>query len=228
MKLSVEYLNDRHSFWKEKIGAAGIWDAGKFGEITIVVRPASKSYNGLFIRRYLKIKGKRELVDRIFIYNQSEEFEPRYLDSILVHEMIHQYIIQNKIKDTSSHGRLFRHYMKRINEEFGGELKINIRDKNPNQTLQQEIKMHVLLIMHLDSGYSFCSVINPKKTAFFENMVRKNRRLWKIKEYYWATSYSTCFNSYSKCTRSLHGIKKPRKELEEFCRLQKVARIEAK
>lgn len=131
MKLTKEYLEVRHAYWKERLDKGGIWDAGKFGKVTLVVRPACKSYNGMFIRRYLKVKGERKLTDRIFIYEKVEDFEEKFLDSILVHEMIHQYIIQNKIKDSSPHGKIFREYMKRINERYGEELRIKISDRNP-------------------------------------------------------------------------------------------------
>lgn len=217
MKLSLPYLTERHHYWKEKLGEAGIWNPELFKDVTIVIRPACKSYNGLFIRRYLKVEGKRRLVDRIFIYNKVEDFEPHFLDSILVHEMIHQYIIQNRLKDSSSHGPLFRSFMHRINEAFPQELKINITDNNPSlPPSPPEIKTHILLILHLDSGFSYCCVINPTKTSFFQQMIRRNLKKWKVKEYYWATSSDPFFNPYSRCTRTLHGIKHPSSEFPSF------------
>ncbi|MCH5230392.1 MAG: SprT-like domain-containing protein [Muribaculaceae bacterium] len=219
MKLSLEYLNSRHAYWKERIGEAGIWESGKFGPVTIVIRPDCKSYNGLFIRKYLESGGKRNLVDRIFIYNKVEDFDPGFLDNILVHEMIHQYIIQNKLKDRGPHGPLFRGFMQRINAAFGEELKIRISDRNPGVADKpKEKKRHLLLVMHLHTGFSFCSVINPNRIVMFEQMVKRNSEVWRVKEHYWAYSDDTLFNDYSRCTRSLHGIKKPSAEMEVFCR----------
>lgn len=38
-------------------------------------------------------------------------------DNTIIHEMIHLYIRQNKLKDTSSHGKLFKSIAKRINKD---------------------------------------------------------------------------------------------------------------
>ena len=223
MKLSSEYLDNRHAHWKRIIGEAGIWDPTLFKNITIVIRPACKSYNGLFIRRYLKVNGGRKLVDRIFIYNNSEDFNPDFVDSVLVHEMIHQYIFQNGMKDRGPHGPLFKNFMKRINERFEGELKINIRDHNPSSKPQPEKeKSHLLLLLHFHNGQSYCCIMNPAKIDYFEKMLRKNFKSWRIKEHLWATSTDIFFNHYTRCTRTLHGIKKSRAEMEEFCRLRNI------
>lgn len=229
MKLTAEYLCERHSYWVSRIGETGIWNADGFKEVKLVVRPRSKSYNGLFIRRHLKEKGKRKLVDRIFIYNNVEDFDPRFLDSLLVHEMIHQYIIQNKIKDTSTHGRLFRNMMEKINLAFPLELKINISDHNPDlertRLEKEERRNHVILVINKKDGNSFCCVMNPAKVSFFEKMIRKNNKGWGIKDYYWAVSDHPFFNPYSRCTKVLHGIKKPTSQMEEFCREKSITKI---
>lgn len=52
---------------------------------------------------------------------QSDEM----LNNTLVHEMIHYYIHINHLKDTSTHGQLFRDMMKRINQEYGMNITIS-------------------------------------------------------------------------------------------------------
>ncbi|MCH5240069.1 MAG: SprT-like domain-containing protein [Muribaculaceae bacterium] len=227
MKLSLPYLNERYNYWKQRIAEAGIWDVEKFGPVTIVIRPNCKSYNGLFIRRYLTVDGKRQLVDRIFIYNKVEDFDPKFLDSILVHEMIHQYIFQNRLKDRGPHGPLFRGFMNRINLSFGKELNIKVADRNPDAKRPEMdvVKLHIIHLMHLETGFSYCSVINPKKIRNIEQIVRDNSEYWKIKERHWAYSYDPIFNRYTKCTRSIHGIRKARDEMEEFCRQHNIILI---
>lgn len=226
MKLSLEYLNSRHNYWKRRLGEVGIWNPSLFKDITIVIRPNCKSYNGLFIRKYLKINGRRQLIDRIFIYNRCEDFDTKFLDSILVHEMIHQYIIQNKMKDRGPHGPLFRSFMQRINRTFPSELQINITDQNPSESPQPTvIKNHTILLLHLHNGNSFCCIVNPSKVAYFEQLIRQNSEVWKVKDHQWAHSSDPFFNNYSRCTRSLHGIKKNSSEIQEFCRLHNILPI---
>ena len=52
--------------------------------------------------------------------------EPLIEDTIL-HEMIHYYIAVNQLRDTSSHGRLFRREMARINADGNRHITISYR-----------------------------------------------------------------------------------------------------
>ena len=51
-------------------------------------------------------------------------------DTIL-HEMIHYYIAYNQLRDTSTHGKLFRSEMKRINAEGNRHITISYRFPKP-------------------------------------------------------------------------------------------------
>lgn len=225
MKLDLEYLRERHEFWKMEIGNAGIWEPSLFGEVRIQVRPKCKSYNGLFSRRWLLKKGKRVLTDRIFIYENSEDFDPKFLDSVLVHEMIHQYIFQTKSKDTSSHGRLFRSYMSRINSTFPERLRINISDRNPSaQTSGRGDKTHRLMVSMTDKDF-YCCVINPAKLKEFDRLIKRYKKDGVVKDYFWAQSNDVHFDRFVRCTKTLHGVKFPKENLPCFCRQYEVVRI---
>lgn len=49
------------------------------------------------------------------------------IEDTILHEMIHYYIAVNHLRDTSAHGRLFRHEMKRINAEGNRHITISYR-----------------------------------------------------------------------------------------------------
>ena len=219
MKLSIEYLNQRHAYWINRIGDKGIWNPLCFCPLTLVIKKDCKSYNGMFQRR-IKIKmGKKEITDKIIIYNKVDDFDPKFLDSVLVHEMIHQYIIQNEIKDTRTHGKIFRGYMNRINENFKGELQISVRDRNPGVPQKGPgEKTHKLLLLQYKDDKWFLAVINPSKVTFFEDLIKRYGRSWSVKSHYWTESNDVHFNNYRRCTRTLHGLKKSRSEMIEFCK----------
>lgn len=217
MELSLEYLKSRHSFWIYKIGDAGIWNPLQFTPVDIVIRKNSRNYNGLFQRRVKIIKGKKIISDKIVIYNKVIDFDTKFLDSVLVHEMIHQYIFQSGLKDLRTHGPLFREFMHKINVAFPEELKINITDTNPSIPKSGAgSTRHVLLILELADGNCYCNVIMPSRTEFFEQMVKDNLKFWKIKNHYWAESNDVYFNHFRRCSRSLHGIKKSFTEMKDF------------
>lgn len=204
-------------YWKDEIGKAGIWSPDLFKEIHIQIRPKSKSYNGLFSRKYLLKRGRRVLTDRIFIYRNSEEFDPNFLDSVLVHEMIHQYICQTGQKDTSTHGKLFKSYMQRINRAFIGQLSINLRDHNPSVPLSGPGNTLHRLVLSWTDKYCYCCVINPAKLPEFDKLLRNYKKRGTVKDYHWAQSNDVLFDRYVRCTKTLHGIKKPIGEMRNFC-----------
>lgn len=70
MELTVEYLRQRHFYWIEKLADAGIWEADKFKHLELIVRKRCKSYVGLFHRKWVKVKVRRRLRDRIIIYRK--------------------------------------------------------------------------------------------------------------------------------------------------------------
>lgn len=219
MNLSIEYLCHRHVYWKERIGACGIWNPELFQPVEIIIRKECRSYHGMFQRRIKTKDGKKETRDRIIIYNKKENFDQVFLDSVLVHEMVHQYILQNNLKDLRSHGPLFRGFMKRINESFIGELKLKIKDTNPHVPLKGAGEtIHQILALRYNDGNYFLAIIHPGKKEFFEKMIKKYKRIWNLKDYIWAESNDLHFNRYRRCMRSLHGIKKTKEEFAEWCR----------
>lgn len=218
MKLCLEYLKERHTYWIEEIGKTRIWSPSKFLPVTIVIRRQHRRYNGLFHRRWIKGDKERTLVDKIIIYNNSDDFEPVFLDSVLVHEMIHQYIIQNGIKDTRTHGKVFKDFMEKINMAFAGRLLISTKAHNPSiPTSGLGETSHVLLLIY-KTDEAYCCVINSRKIIEFDNMVSRNKKRWKIKDFRWAISNDIYFNSFRRCTRALHGIKISLQNLESFYR----------
>ena len=219
MKLEIDYLRERHGYWRQRIGEAGIWDASKFQDVTLQIKGDSRRCNALFQRRVRRKGAVREVSDKIVVYNKVEDFDPRFLDSVLVHEMIHQYIFQNDLKDTRAHGAIFRSFRERINAAFENELKINITDHNPSLPEKGPgKKIHTLLLLFYESGEVFIAVVNKTKKDFFENLIRRNKKRWSVKDFKWAQSIDVHFDRYSRCTRSLHGLKRGKGEMAEFCK----------
>ena len=216
MTLDIDDLYNRHSFWKDEIGKAGIWDPGLFLPVTILIRKRHRRYNALFQRRWIRGAKDKTISDKIIVYRNGDDFEDVFIDSMLVHEMIHQYIIQNNIKDTSVHGKAFKEFMGRINNEFKNRLQINLKDHNPRVPLKGEGEtVHILLILKTATHF-FCCVVHPSKAGFFERIIRRNKSRWAVKSHMWAKSFDRHFNNYTRCMKTIHGIKKPLADLDSF------------
>lgn len=215
MKPTVEYLTDRHQYWKERIGMYGIWEKSKFNDIKIRIKTVSRTRHAAFCRKYKNIDGGVQYIDTIILYNNTEDYTIAQLDNFLVHEMIHQYIAQSSLQDNAPHGKIFRFLMGEINKSFPNELNIKISEKNLNSLDKTGHKVHTLLIISQGST-NYCCVIHPSKVNYFERELKKNHCKWQIDSYCWAFSNHNHFLKLRRCMKTLHGFKIKDVDLNEF------------
>lgn len=226
MELTVEYLRQRHAYWIERLADAGIWEADKFKPVELVVRERCKSYFGLFHRKWVKVNVRHRLRDRIIIYRQSSDMTVEEIDDTLVHEMIHQYIFQNDLPDTSTHGRLFKDFMQRINAAFPHELKISIYGESPILK-GPGAKTHKLILLLMKDEECYCCKINPSKVHVFTNYLKRTvlYPTSKIKDYLLCESNDMYFDDLAACRKYLHGLPMSLPELRELCKECNIKRI---
>lgn len=213
--LTPEYLEIRHSYWKERIHQAGIWDKRKFGKISFRVGPKSKCFQGMFKRVRKKGVLRSNWEDSITIYSNSDTPDPHKIDNTLVHEMIHQYIAHAGLKDRSAHGPLFRKIMGVINETFRGELAITISSKLIPETGVGK-KLHPLLLVRMIDGFYLCCKLSPTNTPRIIKEVKNHGASMGITESYLYASADKYFDSVTACRSRLHGIKIPLSNLSSF------------
>ncbi len=216
--LTAEYLNERHGYWLGRIAGAGIWDAARFAPVFICVRPRSRTRRGAFIRRYIVSAGRRRPVDRIFIYRCSADMDANEIDNILVHEMIHQYIVQSGITDNSPHGRVFTSMMQRINYAFASELNISVSTRRSAHDIISGpgSRCHTLLVLEIADGYLLCRVHRNSMTRFMIHISQHQDALgMKCVGSY--ESHDICFDSLPECRTRLRGLKISSADLGAYC-----------
>ena len=84
----------------------------------------------------LTYTGKRDLFGNVvpqedfcIRINTCYDLPENELEDVIIHEMIHYYIIRNRIHDTSAHGKVFRRIMKTINSKYGRNISVSYRVK---------------------------------------------------------------------------------------------------
>lgn len=205
MNLTVDYIKERHRYWRYRIFDEGIWDVIKFEPVEFEVRPRSKTYNALFERQTIR----RKTVDKIIIYRNFPDMSVKYIDSLIVHEMIHQYIIQNDLPDTNTHGPLFKTFMNNINNAFPYELNIEISSETHVVRGAGDRAFPILAVKFPDR-YLFCN-IRPSRIGYFTELAE--RKGWK---YLWGESDDLYFDAINRCTKRLQGYTVKPEEMEAF------------
>lgn len=124
MKVTKEYLEERHAYWVKRIGDTGIWDASSFKPVTMEVKKKSKIYRGRFIRRWIKESPTlKALRDTIVVYQQYPDISEKEIDNTLVGLMIIQYLQQNDLETFRyHHGLMFDELKNKINKTFCKEI----------------------------------------------------------------------------------------------------------
>ena len=216
IELTIAYLQERHRYWVERIAEARVWEKRRFRAVMFAVRPHAKSYRGMFHRKTIKtgLFGRKTL-DTIVIYQQTSGLDLHEIDNVLVHEMIHQYIIQNNLRDSSSHGHLFRGFMDRINRIFTGELHITVRHRAESSEGQGD-KLHTLIMLQKTDGKYFCCKVNPKRVGWFGAELDRNGASWGITGYKVYTSDNVYFDSLPACRSRLSGLPVAPADLSNF------------
>lgn len=224
MRLNVDYLQQRHKYWLERISATGIWYKELFRPVKFEIRSPSRSYQGLFQRKVNSVGGRKRMTDTIIIYENLYDMSVREIDDTLVHEMIHQYIYQSNLHDTSTHGRMFKDLMRLINETFPEDLKITISSetrklKGPGQSL------HKLILVQMTNNDCYCCKISSKEIDKFMRLLDNNRARNNIRDYILCESNDRYFDSFPACRKYLHGEPMSLGDLKALCRECNIRRI---
>jgi len=82
-------------------------------------------------KRLRKPFGKEVHTDYVLVLDVSHDRTEAETEDILLHEMIHFYIEHHHLKDTSSHGPVFRKMMNDINQRFGRHITISLKANSP-------------------------------------------------------------------------------------------------
>lgn len=100
---------------------------GQLPELPIAVGNARTSLGGLHFVRHRKMLGGVEYRNFHIRISSRYDLDEREIEDVLIHEMIHYYILYNKLKDTSAHGVVFRKMMNDINAHFGRNISVSYK-----------------------------------------------------------------------------------------------------
>lgn len=115
---------------------------------------------------------------------------------IIIHEMIHYYIIYHHLPDTSSHGRLFRRMMHQINDAHHRHISVSthLTEADEERKLRlQENRLHIVCISHLNGGKLGVTVCAKTRVDELNRLLPKYYHLESMQ---WFFSIDTLFNRF--------------------------------
>lgn len=174
---------------------------GELPEPRFVVNKAKRLLGQFSCRRVRKgfFRGYETVGYTIKISEYYDLSEHEY-QSTLLHEMIHYYIMFTRAKDSSAHGRLFRQWMQRLNQD-GWD--ITISAKTDGFAIREKVAdaQYLLLLLETKDGKYYLSVVNPSYQKYIE---RQLTLAPTIVAHHWVVSRDAQYANWSK-VRSLRG-----------------------
>ena len=97
------------------------------------------------------------------------------IEDTILHEMIHYYIAVNQLRDTSTHGQLFRREMTRINAEGNRHITISHRLTDEQRAQAVVHKTRVVAVVHFSDGRVGVKIV-PNNPQYIASWHRKAMR----------------------------------------------------
>lgn len=119
----------------------------------------------------------------------------REYQETLLHEMIHYYITYRHIPDTSSHGRVFREMMQRINSRHGWHITVSATHRLQPACQAATPVTYVVLAIVKDDGTRMFSVVNPKAARGIDIQAHSVK---EIADHRWYMTQDQYFSDFPK------------------------------
>ena len=121
------------------------------------------------------------------------------VEDTILHEMIHYYIALNQWQDTSTHGRLFRREMERINNEGKRHITISHHLNESEQKQAVLKKGRVVAIVHFEDGQTGIKVV-PKQIRHILDWDKQAHRRFPVTSIDWYYTDDGYFAKYPSST----------------------------
>ena len=156
----------------------------------------ARSYLGrVQYRRQLSLFGRRPAsTDFVMLISTEFDLPENEQEDVILHEMIHCYIAFKGMKDTSTHGKLFREWMCRINSEFGRNITVSHRMAPGTVSSRMlEVRQHCICVSLLKDGSCGVTVCTEAKMPEIDRWLPRS---YAIDRKRWYRSQDIFFNRY--------------------------------
>lgn len=152
-----------------------------------------RTYLGQMRKKVTEKRWFRKTTEYTLTLNTRYPLEEHEAEDIVLHEMIHYYIMLNGLRDSCAHGKIFRSMMEQINRQYGRHICISDKRHRNTETDTGKQCSHILCIVTLLSGKQ--GIIIPPHTRIHD-FHRQLRHLQGIADAQWYESEDPYFNRF--------------------------------
>lgn len=148
MKPTLQYVKDKFREYNQ------LFFKGSLPELPIELSDA-KGFIGVCKYKKRRLEdGTIELYNFRLSINTRIDLPEEEIQDTIIHEMIHYFIGINRLEDSSSHGPVFQHMMKSINEQYGRHITISHKGtkEEAEEAVDKRAKWHVIAVVTYYGG----------------------------------------------------------------------------
>ena len=187
MRPTITFLKEKYQYFNE------LCFNNSLPDITIRLS-RSRTTGGNLRYRYTKNAfGVKNFTNPVISISIIYDLPQNVVEDVLIHEMIHYHILVNHLKDTSTHGDIFRGEMERINIVYGRNVTVSLRQVGIDYSQDTQQKIHfVCVFKHKDGRIMFA----PTTKGSLRTLWKKIETATAITEYKWYVTGNPYFNRY--------------------------------
>lgn len=199
--VTLEFLNQKFDELNE------LCFSGELPQVTIRLSKARTYLGQLGFKRRHPLFGKTQYYDFVLrISTRLEQTEEEIIDTLL-HEMIHLYITSRQLKDSSSHGKIFRQMMNDLNQRFGRHIAISHRKTKDELNRDTQRRQHLVCVSTLASGERGITIAAKSRLLLLWDQIP---RIPEIVSQAWYVSYDPYFNRFPRAlTPKVYRVSAP-------------------
>ena len=163
--------------------------------------------------------GRTKLYDFKLSMSTYYDMTEQQAKSVLLHEMIHYIIGYTGLKDTSSHGVVFRGMMDNLNRKYGWDIRVmtstkgwKVSERVAEKKKAKGPQTYLMLAIELKDGKFYLSRVNP---GFARRIEKQLPMVRELRSHRWYTTQESYFEDYPQ-VRSLRGRRITKNDFEKL------------
>ncbi|MBR1872688.1 MAG: SprT-like domain-containing protein [Bacteroidales bacterium] len=188
MQATLPYVQSRFREFNESIFG------GALTEIPVQISRAKTFVGCIAYKKRRSLLGGTRYYDFRMKINGRADLPEAELEDTIIHEMIHLYIYQKGLRDTSTHGKVFREMMDGINSRFGRHITISHKGDDAS-FVDSRPRLRVVAVVTLKDGRTGIKVI-PRKAERVAEYERGMKRTGMVSAMEFRMCTDPFFNKY--------------------------------
>ncbi len=207
VRVTTDYIRERFARFNDMVFG------GRLRMPPLKVSNARATLGQVRCRRVPQGDGTWRYEDFVFVISGRLRLDESALDDVILHEMIHYYILSNRIPDTAPHGTVFRSMMNEINRRYGRNIGVRHKMTDAEHDADAHRSLHTVCVVR---GNGWTGIIVAARTQI-RTLWDAPTRIPDVTEWGWYASYDPYFNRFPR-VRTLKVYKVADDELRAHLR----------